>query len=107
MGRQSVSALDEKRQVPQSAVFHDQMNVGGGFMAVDEGHDVRMMEALQNVDLGGKVVFQLLVELGQVDRLDGYVRAGFLVGLKGRSASSSDVRLKTIDHSPCEHPDRQ
>lgn len=51
-------------------------------MAVEEGHNVRMMEALQNVDLGGKVVFQLFIELGQVDRLDGYVCPGFLVSEK-------------------------
>lgn len=32
-------------------------------MAVDERHDMRMMEALQDIDLGGEVVLQLLVEL--------------------------------------------
>jgi hypothetical protein len=32
-------------------------------MAIDEGDDMRVMEILQDIDFGGKVVLQLLVEL--------------------------------------------
>ena len=41
------------------------------FAAVDEGDDVGMLETLEDFDLGGQVVFELLVELAQVDGLDG------------------------------------
>ena len=39
------------------------MNVGGGLVAVDERHDMRVMEALEDIDLGREVVLQLFVEL--------------------------------------------
>ena len=68
---QGISSLDEQRQVPQSAILHDQMDVRRGFMAIDECDDVGMVEALEDIDLGGKVVLEFLVELRQIDGLDG------------------------------------
>jgi hypothetical protein len=47
------------------------MDVLCGFMAVDQGDNVWMLETLENIDFGGKVVLQLLVELREVDGLDG------------------------------------
>jgi hypothetical protein len=32
-------------------------------MAIDEGDNMRMMKVFQNIDFGGKVILQLLVEL--------------------------------------------
>lgn len=71
MAGQGISSLDEQRQVPQSAILHDQMDVRRGFMAIDECDDVGMVEALEDIDLGGKVVLEFLVELRQIDGLDG------------------------------------
>ena len=68
---QGISSLDEQRQVPQSAILHDQVDVRGGFMAIDECDNVGMVEALEDIDLGGKVVLEFLVELRQIDGLDG------------------------------------
>lgn len=39
------------------------MYMRGGLVAVDERDDMRMMQALEDIDFGGKVVFQLLVKL--------------------------------------------
>lgn len=44
-------------------------------MAVDECDDMRMVEALKNLDLGVEVLLQLPVKLRQVDRLDGNIGA--------------------------------
>ena len=41
------------------------------YPAVDKGDDMIMSNALENVDLAGKVLKQLLCELGTKDRLDG------------------------------------
>lgn len=40
-------------------------------MTVDERDDVGMVQASQDSDLGDQVVFEFLVELGDVDRFDG------------------------------------
>ena len=42
----------------------------GGLLAINQGDNVWMMQALQNGDLGGEVVLELFVEFGKVDRLD-------------------------------------
>lgn len=44
----------------------------------DERHDMRVMQALEDIDFGGKVLFKLPVELGHVDGLDGYKSFGSL-----------------------------
>lgn len=41
------------------------------YPAVDKGDDVIMSNALENVDLAGKVFKQLLCKFGTKDRLDG------------------------------------
>ena len=62
-----VASRNEHGQVAQGAVFHDQIDVGRGFLTVDESHDVGVMEALENVDLRVQVFLESPVELGQVD----------------------------------------
>lgn len=42
-------------------------------MAVDQGHDMGVVKALQDIDLGRKVIFELFVELRQVHGLDSYI----------------------------------
>lgn len=49
------------------------MDMGCCFMAIDESDDMRMVQALENVNLRREIVFQLLVEFRQVDRLDGHI----------------------------------
>lgn len=41
-------------------------------MAVDQGHDMWVLKALEDIDLGRKVFFELLVKLRQVHGLDCY-----------------------------------
>jgi hypothetical protein len=43
----------------------------GGLLAVYERDDVRMLETLENLDFGGEVVFELLVEPPQGYGFDG------------------------------------
>lgn len=80
MAGQRISFLDEVGQVSQLAKLHDEMDVCRCFLTVDQRHDVGMMEALQNLNLGVKVFFQLFVKLVHVDGFDGYV-AGLLLPL--------------------------
>ena len=47
------------------------MDVGARVFAVDESYDVGMVEAFEDRDFRGQVLFELLVELAQVDRFDG------------------------------------
>ena len=44
-------------------------------MAVDESDDMRMVEALEDMNLRVEILLQLPVELRQVDRLDGDIGA--------------------------------
>lgn len=46
------------------------MDVLSCFLAVDKGGNVRVVEALEDRDLRGQVVFEFLVELAHIDRLD-------------------------------------
>ena len=39
------------------------MDMGGGLLAIDEGNNMWMMKAFQDVDLGVQVFFELLVKL--------------------------------------------
>lgn len=48
------------------------MDVCRCLLAVDQRHDVGMMETLQNVNFRVQVFLQLFVELVQVDGFDGY-----------------------------------
>lgn len=56
------------------------MYMGGGFITVEEGDDVGMIEALEDLNLGRQVFLQFLVELRESDRFDGDVGAGLLAG---------------------------
>ncbi len=48
------------------------MYVSHGLSTVDEGNDVWVMEAFQNLDFGVEVLLQFLVQLREVDGLDCY-----------------------------------
>lgn len=47
-------------------------------MAVDQGHDMWVLKALEDIDLGRKVFFELFVKLRQVHGLDSYISFRFL-----------------------------
>ena len=63
-------------------------------MAVDKSDNMGMVKALEDVDLRREVIFEFLVELSQVDRLDGYVGPMFLKFRRSsqRKELSSSVR---------------
>ena len=63
MPGKGISLLDEIGEIPQFAKLHYQVYVGGGLLAIDQGNDVWVMQSLEYVDLGVKVLFKLLVEL--------------------------------------------
>jgi hypothetical protein len=75
MVTERISPLDEEREVSEGAVLHDQMDVCGGLMAVNQSNDVWVVEAFEDVDFGAEVLLEFLVELGQVDGFDGDVGA--------------------------------
>jgi hypothetical protein len=50
---QGIAFLDEERQVTEGAVFHDQVDMCGGLLAVYESDDVRMLETLEDLYFGG------------------------------------------------------
>ena len=54
------------------------MDMGGRFLTVDEGNDVRMVKAFEDLDFGVEVLLQLLVEFREIDRLDCYESSGRL-----------------------------
>lgn len=72
--------------------------MGTRVFAVDEGYDVRVVEAFEDRYLGGQVLFEFLVELAEVDRLDGNdALNASIVGVNGfvdsSEASSADFFL--------------
>ena len=71
MRRELVSLLDEEGEIAQLAVFHHQVYVGPRLDAVMEGDDVGMSKRLQNLDLAVEVLLELLIQTGQLNRLDG------------------------------------
>lgn len=73
MPGEGISLLDEIGKIPQLAELHHQVYMGGGLLTIDQGDDVRVMEAFKYMDLGVEVLFELLVKLVQVDRLDSHV----------------------------------
>ena len=72
--------LDEGREIAQLTELHDDVHTGWRFVAVDERHNMWMVEASEDGDFGHEVVFELLVELVHVDRLDGNRRSLLLFG---------------------------
>lgn len=75
---QFVPLLDEVRQVSELAVLHDQVYVGIRLPAVDQGDYVRVVEALEDLDFAVEIILELAIQLGEVDRLDGYESSGCL-----------------------------
>ena len=54
------------------------MYVSHRFSTVDEGNDVWMMEAFQDLDFGVEILLQFLVQLREIDGLDCYESSGSL-----------------------------
>jgi hypothetical protein len=48
------------------------------FSTVDEGNDMWVMEAFEDLDFGVEVLLQFLVELREIDRFDCYESSGSL-----------------------------
>ena len=57
------------------------MYVLGGLLAINQRNNVWMVQAFEDSDLGGEVVFELFVELRKVDRLDCHEAFLFLLVL--------------------------
>lgn len=70
---EGISLLDEIRKIPQLAKLHHQVYMGGGLLTVDQSDNVWVMQAFEYVDLGVQVLFELLIKLVQVDRLDSHI----------------------------------
>jgi hypothetical protein len=76
-------------------------------MAVDQGNDVWVLEALENIDFGGKVVLQLLVELREVDGLDGdeglgsLVNGGYSLAQTSRTKKPAQRRTEKAQGETC------
>lgn len=84
------------------------MDVRGGFMTIDECDNVGMVEALEDIDLRGKVILELLVELRQIDGLDGDKSPGFLERRETPISINPDMNHPSsqIHYSPCARPDK-
>jgi hypothetical protein len=54
------------------------MYVSHRFSTVDEGDDVGMVKAFEDLDLGVEVLLQFLVQLGEIDGFDCYKSSGSL-----------------------------
>lgn len=53
---QGIPSFDEHRQVTQGTVLHNQVNMRCCFMAINESDDMRMIQALEDLDFGVKVL---------------------------------------------------
>jgi len=69
------------------------MHTGWGFLAVDKGDDVWVVEASKDRDLRHEVILQLLIELVHVDRFDGH--RSFLLLVERQNVSSHSIRSIT------------
>ena len=49
------------------------MDVGRGLLTIDQGDNMGMMKAFQDMDLRVQIFFELFIELIQIDGLDGNV----------------------------------
>lgn len=56
------------------------MDMRGSFIAINQGDNMGMMQAFENFYFRRKIILELLIELGQVDRFDGHVGSMFLGG---------------------------
>jgi len=60
---QGRALLHELRQIRELTVLHDEVEVHGFLDKTEHGNDMRVLEALQNADLGIEVLFELLGKL--------------------------------------------
>ena len=67
-------------------------------MAVDQGHDVRVMETLQDIDFGRKVFFEFLIELRQVHGLDSNIGLRSLYDKNESVSISRHLRQPGMTH---------
>lgn len=74
-------------------------------MAVDQGHDMWVLKAHEDIDLGRKVFLELFIELRQVHGLDSYIGFRFLCGRTRLAFITPHITKKGHD-SLYEHPDR-
>lgn len=95
---QFISLLDEIRQVPELAVLHNQVYMSIRFAAVDQGDDVRVMKAFEDLDLAVEVVFEFTVEFAEVDRLDCYKGTGCLRAGRLANCTLESSRVMTEVH---------
>ena len=94
---ESVALSDEVGQVAELAEFHYQVYMGSGLLTTDQSNDMWMVEVSQNLDLRVEVLFQLLVQLLQVDRFNSDVTRLFLQA--NVSVSTSDTEVWGNEHS--------
>lgn len=71
-------------------------------MAIDECDNMRMMQTLEDIDFGGKVVLQFLIELRQIHRLDGNEGSRFLE--TNTISIPTGLQQGSACDSPYEHP---
>lgn len=80
--------------------------MGGCLLAINERNDMRMMEAFQDMDLGVQILFELFVELLEVNRFDRYVAASLLfpnvlVSIDSTTSTSYSLRTMGIGRNGC------
>lgn len=63
--------LDVLREVALGAILHHQVNMCLCFPAVDQGDNMIMANALEDIDFAGQVLQELLGQFGAEYRLDG------------------------------------
>lgn len=80
--------------------------MSGCLLAVNECNDMWMMETFQDVYLGVQVLFELLVQLLEVDRFDGYIAASLLfprvvISIDCTAGVSYEILAMGIGRSGC------
>ncbi len=70
VGHKLLPLLYKQRKVAQLAVLHDEVDVGSRLDAIMEGDDMRMPKRLQDLDFSIQILFELLVETGELDGFD-------------------------------------
>lgn len=67
-------------------------------MAVDQGHDMWVLKAHEDIDLGRKVFLELFIELRQVHGLDSYIGFRFLCGRTRLAFITPHITKKGMTH---------
>lgn len=76
-----IALLHEMGEVGQLAILHDEVNMGICLDAGEESDDVRVLQALENTDLGLEVLLELSGELLLLDSFDSGERSFGLIML--------------------------